>query len=297
MPLGLPTADEARHRGARLGEEHATIWDPDEVVVQRISDDLTAWLRAHAVRRSNAQRLWIAVMVVCIVVALAGIAAVGLWMWLPDAGVALPVLSAQTLAIAAVTWLVAVLGVVIAIIGNAISRTIAARRRISLLADHHALALREALLRVDNRRIAARTFGNLPPAPGPQTYGISERGAVELASAWLRHLGFAPAISPVRVDGIDIRFGPCLARVTGRDEDAAASVRELAGAVAAHPHARGIAFFTSAPGEGVTLFADRAGIAVLVMDAVAGSLHGANLEGREVMKAARRSPAQAVTAP
>ncbi|UYK40829.1 hypothetical protein [Microbacterium terricola] len=280
-----------------MGETYPTIWDPDDVVVGDLTANTGDWLGAHPTRRSGAQRFWLTTLAVCSTIAGSGLVALGASLGLSAAGVDLPPISRQNLAIAAVTWLVALLGVAISIIGNAISRTRAVAARADQSTHLHRVALHEGVARVNSRRGEARTFGSLPPAPGAQPYGISERGAVDLAAAWLRHLGCAPTVSAVRTEGIDIRFGTCLVRVASRDEDAAASVRELAGSVAAHPNARGVAFFTRALGEDVTSFADRAGIALLVMNPVAGSLHGANLEGREIMKVSQRATERASTSP
>ncbi|MFB6610418.1 restriction endonuclease [Agromyces sp. NPDC056379] len=120
------------------------------------------------------------------------------------------------------------------------------------------------------------------PAPAPQPFGVSDRGAEELVAQWMRYLG-APAAMTTQFSGdggIDVVSDLFIAQVKNyRASISIASMRELAGVAAVDR--RKPLFFTSGvyPPSAIG-FADQSGIALFCYDAIAGTIAGKNDLGR-----------------
>lgn len=119
------------------------------------------------------------------------------------------------------------------------------------------------------------------PKPQPQPYGVSHQGAEQLCAEWLIHLG-ATNIAVTRASGdggIDIIGDIVIAQV--KNYVGTVGVEEIrAFHGVASVERRMPVFFTSGKyAAGAIDFADRAEMALLVYNAVEGTLHGANQRG------------------
>jgi hypothetical protein len=122
------------------------------------------------------------------------------------------------------------------------------------------------------------------PAPLPQPYGVSDIGAAELAAAWMKFLGAADARSMDPAAGTNAQSSNYVAFVdNGAQPTIISRIRELAGVAAV---ARRRAIFFSAAGftDEARQFADQADISLLILNATAGTLTGANLPGGAVFR-------------
>lgn len=143
----------------------------------------------------------------------------------------------------------------------------------------------EAIL---DRRDEARAEGNGAisiPAPAPQPYGVSHRGAELLVAQWMAHLGdMGASVTQYTGDGgIDISSSRYLAQVKNYTGTVGvASIRELAGV--ASVDGRRALFFTSGNyASGAVEFAERAGVALFTYDAENGTLHAQDALARQAM--------------
>lgn len=282
VPLGLPTIDHAQEAGRSLAATYPTIWDPDELVVQRIAPSVDAWLRAQPRRPSIAQRVWMTLLVLCALVTILPAA----FVWAaPSLGVEIAQPVAPTLLWTVVAiWLGAAVGTLLAVVAGAISRGRARRTRSAELVSLRQVVLTEGLRTIDMRRDLARMERATPPAPSKLPYGVSTRGRVELAAAWLRHLGSATTVAAVRTEGIDITCRRYVVRVVQEGEDAAAAVREVAGVAAARAYPQGVVFLPGPPPSAdIVRFADQTKTALLVLGAEGGTLNPANVAGQELL--------------
>ncbi len=130
------------------------------------------------------------------------------------------------------------------------------------------------------RQDAARAYqpgvsaASLGRAPLPQPYGVSHEGAEQLVAQWMRHLGERDAeVTRFTGDGgIDVASEHYIVQVKNYTGTVGvAEVRELGGV--ASVDGRKPLFFTSGTfAAGAVDFANRAGIALFVYDAVQGTL-------------------------
>jgi hypothetical protein len=134
-----------------------------------------------------------------------------------------------------------------------------------------------ALDRARQQRRAAAS----PPPPG-QPFGVSQGGAEYLVAAWMRHLGESDAgtsheTGVGRVAAASARY---VAQVANDDAPVGLeAVQELVAAAAVD--GRRALFFTAGSfAEDAEAFAEKSGVALLVYDAIAGTLDGANELGR-----------------
>ncbi|MGM7696812.1 restriction endonuclease [Microbacterium sp. A84] len=122
------------------------------------------------------------------------------------------------------------------------------------------------------------------PRPTPQSYGVGHEGAERLAAEWMRHLGVLDAkVTRQSGDGgIDVTSTHYLAQVKNYAGNVAIeSVRALHG-VATAERKRSLFFTSGRMSVESVAFADRAGMALIHYDAVAGSISGLNDLGRAV---------------
>lgn len=146
-----------------------------------------------------------------------------------------------------------------------------------------------ALHTVEERKVAARATSSPDgaatpcPAPAPQSFGVSGAGAVALAVAWLAHLGATGARPVDPALGYDLETDGLVGRVHNAPEVIEVpAVRELAGAAALTGR---LAAFFAAQGftEDACAFADQVDMALVVFDAVAGTISGANKAGMNLV--------------
>lgn len=120
------------------------------------------------------------------------------------------------------------------------------------------------------------------PAPPPQPFGVSDRGAEELVAQWMRHLGATAAMTTQFSGdgGIDVVSEHFIAQVKNyRASISIASMRELAG-VAAIDGRKPLFFTSGIYPPSVATFADIAGIALFRYDVEAGTITGGNEQGK-----------------
>ncbi|MBW1639564.1 restriction endonuclease [Microbacterium resistens] len=124
------------------------------------------------------------------------------------------------------------------------------------------------------------------PPPAPQPYGVSDRGAEEFVAGWMRHLGESDAtVTQYTNDGgIDVTSRNYIAQVKNyRGSVPVAEIRDMVGVASLGP--RKALFFTSGTyPSGAVEFAEKAGMALFIYDATAGTLRGANALGEEYMR-------------
>lgn len=125
-----------------------------------------------------------------------------------------------------------------------------------------------------------------PPAPVAQPFGVSHQGAEALSAAWMRHLGALDA-QETRVSsdgGIDVVSANYIAQVKNYAGSVGApEVQQLAGI--AYVDRRTSIFFTSGSYTfEAIVFANKAGIPLLVYSAEKGTLSSVNRLGDEVLR-------------
>lgn len=122
------------------------------------------------------------------------------------------------------------------------------------------------------------------PAPDPQRYGVSPRGAERIVCDWMRHLGALDATTTAYVGdgGVDVESTNWIAQVKHYQGSVGVqAIRELAGV--ASVDGRSALFFTSTGyAPGAAAFADRARVGLFVYSAEQGTLHPANELGRSL---------------
>lgn len=164
------------------------------------------------------------------------------------------------------------------------------RERVDLVERLSRTGLKAAAKKLDKRRDDARAydptqrraatgvFTPAAPAPLPQLFGVSHEGAEHLVAQWMAHLGESDAqVTQFTGDGgIDVTSSHYIAQVKNYAGTVGVTeIREFAGVTMVD--GRKPLFFTSgAYASGAVAFAEQAGIALFVYDAVGGTLTGAN---------------------
>lgn len=139
---------------------------------------------------------------------------------------------------------------------------------------------REVTARIERNRMQ-----ELPPAPGPQPFGVSHFGAEQYVAAWMRHLG-VPDASVTRASGdggVDVESEYLIAQVKNYTAATVpiAEVRDLFG-TATDRKKQAVLFTSSDVSAEGYLFAERNDIALLRYSAVAGTLSGLNRLGAAI---------------
>lgn len=123
------------------------------------------------------------------------------------------------------------------------------------------------------------------PIPSPQPYGVSAEGAEELVAQWMRFLGEGDAQTTryTADGGIDVQSSHYIAQVKNyAGTVGVAEVRQLAGVASVDPR-RALFFTSGAYASGAITFANQVGMALLIYDAQAGTLVGANNAGEQIV--------------
>ncbi len=168
----------------------------------------------------------------------------------------------------------------------------AAARRALYQAYWYRLNVRADRLPMGRASVAdavAATRSQVPsggPKPEALPYGVSHQGAEQLCADWLTHLG-ATNVSVTRASGdggVDIVSDAVIAQV--KNYTGTVGVEEIrAFHGVASVDRRTAVFFTSGQyASGAVTFADLAQMPLLVYDAVAGTLAGANERGRALRR-------------
>lgn len=122
--------------------------------------------------------------------------------------------------------------------------------------------------------------------PRPQPYGVSSEGAEQLACDWMRHLGATDvAVTRKSKDGgFDVTATRHVAQVKAwAGPVGVVDVRALVGAATVDGR-EPLFFATTGYTADAARLADRAGVALFVMDAVAGTLEGTTTRARMYRK-------------
>lgn len=258
MPLGLPDDDHSTAAGLELGSQLAWIWVPDEMLRPRFTDAAEAWLDGLSPKRSGWQRLWIGLMTLS-ALAVAGTAISFLVAALMIPAGNLPLDDQTPAIVGGYVFVVALVLLMVAIVGNAASRARSARHWPQLYGRTVVLTVRTAMDRVRARRAEFAPMSGPPPAA---PLGVTRERFVTLAAEWLRFLGVECEVNTLRKGGVDILGPSSIARVIHSDEDARNSMREI---VDAANDRQPVAILEAVPDGTVLEAAESASLAVFVM--------------------------------
>jgi hypothetical protein len=136
-------------------------------------------------------------------------------------------------------------------------------------------------------QISSPAEGHRAPAPPAQSFGVSARGAEELVSAWMEHLGYPSAmVTPYRRDGgIDVSTRDFDIQVKNWDRDyiPVSAVRELYGVASAN-RKRCLFFSRSSYSADSIDFANKVGMGLFLFDAESGTLSPVNTDAKYLIE-------------
>lgn len=287
MPLGLPTIEEGRAAGRHLGSTYPAIWEPDWLVRAKVNKRTSDWLASEQRRRSTAQRIWLSLMAVSLVlVATAAAIVFGIAIFVPKSE--LPLRDPAPAYLAAFLGIGGIIGFLISVIGNSLARTRAERLRTDVLQRLPGVVLDQAMDEVRTRRTHEREHADArPPLPAP--LGVTDGERVEFAAQWLRYFGVTVEVDLRRSSGADIHAEHLVARVVQEAEDPKPAMRDIA-TLARESTRTPTAFLNELPTEALLDAARAAKLAVFVMSPEDGSLFALSDEAGEILHAERADP-------